>query len=229
MYKKRWYDGLHDIYEGKDEFEIKFGCLIGDGGGNNGGGNDKKRIQEEQNKRADDQEPVRGGSRESSGLFNTGPVSDSVSDSVNFAPNPPQESFGSIADMDAGLRGPQNNVTQQASLTSPASLSGMGYAPDISAGKSYTNSLFDSGLTSIEDVRNQATNISPAQQNLSDYLSGGLSPGGYNAPSTGLSLGVPSGASLTNPGLQVNYTQRFAKGGAVNQGIGSVFPYPRKR
>lgn len=35
MYKKRWFDGLQDIYEGKNEFEIKFGCFIGDGG--NGG------------------------------------------------------------------------------------------------------------------------------------------------------------------------------------------------
>ena len=33
MYKKRWYDGLQDIYEGKNEFEIKFGCFGGDGGG----------------------------------------------------------------------------------------------------------------------------------------------------------------------------------------------------
>mgnify|MGYP003631745071 CR=1 FL=1 len=212
MYKKRWYDGLHDIYEGKDEFEIKFGCLIGDGGGNNGGGDDKKRIQEEQNKRAEDQEPVRGGNLKSSGLF---------------TPNPPQESFGSIADMDAGLRGPQNNFTQQVSLTSPTSLSGMGYAPNINAGQSYANSLFDSGVTNVQDVRDQATNIST--KNLTDYLSGGMSTGGYNTPSTGLSLGVPSGASLKNPALQVNYTQRFAKGGAVNQGIGSVFPYPKQR
>ena len=37
MYKKRWYDGLHDIYEGKNEFEIKFGCFGGDGGGKGGG------------------------------------------------------------------------------------------------------------------------------------------------------------------------------------------------
>lgn len=229
MYKKRWYDGLHDIYEGKDEFEIKFGCLIGDGGGNNGGGNDKKRTQEEQNKRADDQEPVRGGSRESSGLFNTGPVSDSVSDSVNFAPNPPQENFGSIADMDAGLRGPQNNVTQQASLTSPASLLGMGYSPDISAGKSYTNSLFDSGLTSIEDVRNQATNI--ATKNALDYLNQGIQGAQYSGPTTTTGF---QGFSPFNPnpggvgvGLKANF--KYAKGGAVNQGIGSVFPYPRKR
>ena len=37
MYKKRWYDGLHDIYEGKNEFEIKFGCFGGDGGGSKSG------------------------------------------------------------------------------------------------------------------------------------------------------------------------------------------------
>ena len=148
MYKKRWYDGLHDIYEGKDEFEIKFGCLIGDGGGNNGGGDDKKRIQEEQNKRAEDQEPVRGGNLKSSGLF-----------------------------------------TQQVSLTSPTSLSGRGYAPNINAGQSYANSLFDSGVTNVQDVRDQATNIST--KNLTDYLSGGMSTGGYNTPSTGLSLDQP--------------------------------------
>ena len=37
MYKKRWYDGLHDIYEDKNEFEIKFGCFGGDGGGSKSG------------------------------------------------------------------------------------------------------------------------------------------------------------------------------------------------
>ena len=37
MYKKRWCDGLHDIYEDKNEFEIKFGCFGGDGGGSKSG------------------------------------------------------------------------------------------------------------------------------------------------------------------------------------------------
>ena len=38
MFKKRWSDGIEDIYFGKDEFEIKFGCFGGDGGGGGGGG-----------------------------------------------------------------------------------------------------------------------------------------------------------------------------------------------
>ena len=50
MYKKRWYDGLNDIYEGKDEFEIKFGCFGGDGGGGSSSGppaqdpNDRQKL-----------------------------------------------------------------------------------------------------------------------------------------------------------------------------------------
>jgi hypothetical protein len=35
--KKRWFDGLHDLYEGKDEFEIKLGLFGGDGGEGGGG------------------------------------------------------------------------------------------------------------------------------------------------------------------------------------------------
>ena len=35
--KKRWFDGLHDFYEGKDEFEIKLGLFGGDGGEGGGG------------------------------------------------------------------------------------------------------------------------------------------------------------------------------------------------
>ena len=208
MFKKRWSDGIEDIYFGKDEFEIKFSCFGGDGGGNTGGGDDKKISVEDQNKRAEDQEPVRG---RSSGLFNSAPVTETP------------KSFGSIADMDAGLRSTQNNITQQASLTSPASLSGRGYAPDLTAGQSYANSL-----TSTKDVMGQARDISIAQQNLNDYLGGGLPQGGYNTERAGLSFGLPQGASLKNPGLQVNYAQRFGKGGVVNQGIGSVFPYPKR-
>jgi len=62
--KKRWFDGLHDIYEGKDEFEIKLGLFGGDGGDTGGGSGTRGQVgltRAEQNARADAQEPVRGG------------------------------------------------------------------------------------------------------------------------------------------------------------------------
>ena len=96
--KKRWFDGLHDIYEGKDEFEIKLGLFGGDGG-EGGGGTPTKGTNAinrgtvgltaaEMNARADAQE--RGG-RQSAGVAGPSSRQDFSRSPSNFGAMSPEE------------------------------------------------------------------------------------------------------------------------------------------
>ena len=96
--KKRWFDGLHDIYAGKDEFEIKLGLFGGDGG-EGGGGTPTKGTNAinrgtvgltaaEMNARADAQE--RGG-RQSAGVAGPSSRQDFSRSPSNFGAMSPEE------------------------------------------------------------------------------------------------------------------------------------------
>ncbi len=239
MYKKRWYDGLNDIYEGKDEFEIKFGCFGGDGGGESSGptAQDPNDVQNspspttgfrgEQSANSPSNQGYSGPTGVGIGPGSTGTTSGNqtagmsteqaqanqniaeniaTAISANQAINNP---LGSINDMfDAPPSAP--SVSQNVSAVSNApSVTGLSGYSGLSG---YNSNI---GVNAPTDV-NTGTPTS-TQDVVSDALSG-LNVGGFD---------VTAGKVGTGYGL--TGTLSFAKGGAVNQGIGSVFPYPRRR
>ena len=243
MYKKRWYDGLNDIYEGKDEFEIKFGCFGGDGGGSSSGPTstpDAKTsspttgFRGEQSAASPSNRGYSGPTGVGIGPGSTGTpsgdqtagmtaeqaqanqnISDNIAAAIsaNQAVNNP---LGSINDMFSAP--PSAPVSQNVSAVSNApSVTGLsGFNTGLSNYSGF-NTGVPTGLnisppTSAQDVMAQATDITSGLPGISigpGTLTGDISPAGKS-----VSLG---------------YSIPFAKGGAVNQGIGSVFPYPRRR
>ena len=245
MYKKRWYDGLHDIYEGKNEFEIKFGCFGGDGGGSSSSGppaqdpNDRQNspspttgFRGEQSEAAASNRGYSGPTGVGIGPGSTGTpsgnqtagmtagqanqnISDNIAAAIsaNQAVNNP---LGSINDMFSAP--PSAPVSQNVSAVSNApSVTGLsGFNTGLSNYSGF-NTGVPTGLnistpTSAQDVMAQATDITSGLPGISigpGTLTGDISPAGKS-----VSLG---------------YSIPFAKGGAVNQGIGSVFPYARRR
>ena len=228
MYKKRWYDGLNDIYEGKDEFEIKFGCFGGDG--NSSGGNTKappppsdptpslpnygyrgeqtatRQTAVEAAKaavQAEVEKNLAGKAQISQNISNNIAAATSANQVVN---NPANQA---ISDQFSALASaPTSPVSQNVSAVSNVpSVTGFNY--------SGLNTGVPTGLnigtpTSTQDVMAQATDVN-------------------NNP-----LGVNIGGFSVAPGMVGNApgligTIDFAKGGVVSQGIGSVFPYPRRR
>lgn len=192
MFKKRWFDGLQDIYEGKDEFEIKFGCFGGDGG--NGGGdtttttNAKGEEMQESKAESGFRGEQSAAAANAAAALGKSPASSGLNTSMqNMSIN---DAFGKTA---------QAPAVQQISVTSPAPTSGI-------------TSMFDMAPTMTAPInpnQAQAQAKAPAFSGLSigpGKLTGSIAPGSIN----------------------LGYNVPFAKGGAVHQGIGSVFPY-RKR
>ncbi len=243
MYKKRWYDGLNDIYEGKDEFEIKFGCFGGDGGGGSSSAQDPNDVQNAPPSSRDDMPSTGfrgeqsanspsnqgysgptgvgigpGSTGTTSGNQTAGMTSDQAQANQNIAENIASaisanqainNPLGSINDMfDAPPSAP--SVSQNVSAVSNApSVTGLSGYSGLSG---YNSNI---GVNAPTDV-NTGTPTS-TQDVVSDALSG-LNVGGFD---------VTAGKVGTGYGLIG--TIDFAKGGAVHQGIGSVFPYPRRR
>ena len=253
MYKKRWYDGLHDIYEDKNEFEIKFGCFGGDGGGGSASANTGKAKGES------DTTPSTGFRGEQSAARSRGFTGPS---NVGIGPGPTgsmsgksstADSFGddksdvnqSISDSikasiaaQQAVNNPMNMsindiVTTNTNITNPQEAIdvALGRTP-ATAGKSLADSYAAAQSQISEMVANQMAQdqISQAQANLNDYMSNISDQGKFsNQPTqTGFSPFAPENVSLDNLGFGMKYTGTFAKGGAVRQGIGSIFPYPRR-
>ena len=186
VFKKRWFDGLQDIYEGKDEFEIKFGCFGGDGGDKGGAKSPEQAPSEtpddgfrgEQSAAAANAAAALGASQNTSGL-NTSMENMSMDDALGQTAAAP--------------------TAQTASFTSPTVTS---TAPSMF-------SMAPSIANPTNPAQAQAQATSPAFSGLS------IGPGKVTG-----SIGPNS--------FSVGYSMPFAKGGAVQQGIGSVFPYRRR-
>ena len=236
MYKKRWYDGLNDIYEGKDEFEIKFGCFGGDGGGSSSGppAQDPNDVQNSPS-------PTTGFRGEQS------------------ANSPSNQGYSGPTGVGIG---PSSTGTasgnQTAGMTSDQAQANQNIAENIATAIS-ANQAINNPLGSINDMFDAPPSAPSVSQNVSAVsnapsvtgLSGYNSNIGVNAPTdvntgtptstqdvvsdalSGLNVGKVGGFDVTAGKVGTGYgltgTLSFAKGGAVNQGIGSVFPYPRRR
>ena len=241
MYKKRWFDGLNDLYEGKDEFEIKFGCFGGDGGGSSSGptAQDPNDVQNspspttgfrgEQSAGSPSNQGYSGSAGTPSGNQTAGMTSDQAQANKNISNNiaaaisanqtinnPANQA---ISDQFSALASaPTSSVSQNVSAVSNApSVTGLsGFNTGLS-NYSGLNTGVPTGLnigipTSTQDVMAQATDV--------------------NTGIPGISIGPGTLIGDINPeeqSVSLEYSIPFAKGGAVNQGIGSVFPYPRRR
>ena len=242
MYKKRWYDGLNDIYEGKDEFEIKFGCFGGDGGGESSGptAQDPNDVQNSPSPTTGFRGEQSAGSPSNQGY--SGPTG------VGLGPGSTGTTSGNQT---AGMTSDQAQANQNIAEN---------IATAISANQAINNPLgsindmFDAPPSAPSVSQNvSAVSNAPSVTGLSGYsgLSGYNSNIGVNAPTdvntgtptstqdvvsdalSGLNVGKVGGFDVTAGKVGTGYgltgTLSFAKGGAVNQGIGSVFPYPRRR
>ena len=242
MYKKRWYDGLNDIYAGKDEFEIKFGCFGGDGGSGSSG-----PTAQDPNDRQNSPSPTTGfrGEQSAASPSNqgySGPTGVGIGPGSTGTPSGSQTA-GMTSDQSQANQNISNNIATAISanqaINNPANQSisdnftAIASAPTSSVSQNVSavsNAPSVTGLSGYSGLSGYNSNIgvntptdvntgtpTSTQDVVSDALSG-LNVGGFD---------VTAGKVGTGYGLTGTFS--FAKGGAVNQGIGSVFPYPRRR
>jgi len=242
VYKKRWYDGLNDIYAGKDEFEIKFGCFGGDGGSGSSG-----PTAQDPNDRQNSPSPTTGfrGEQSAASPSNqgySGPTGVGIGPGSTGTPSGSQTA-GMTSDQSQANQNIYNNIATAISanqaINNPANQSisdnftAIASAPTSSVSQNVSavsNAPSVTGLSGYSGLSGYNSNIgvntptdvntgtpTSTQDVVSDALSG-LNVGGFD---------VTAGKVGTGYGLTGTFS--FAKGGAVNQGIGSVFPYPRRR
>ena len=218
LYKKRWSDGLHDDFEHLNEFELKFGCFGGDGGGSSGGGSTTSN-----NYSPSDQEPERGrpspaapaapsfGPQDS---ISAGPQANfgSVNTSSGFAPGLADIAPGAMVDnAPTAAYGPSPSAAQQSAFSSAPSFS-MPSLADISMAAPSISAPPAAAPTSVGQAIANA-------QNLGFGSVPGTDTFGYNTQVGPGTLGI--GTNLSGD-IGLGYSMKFAKGGEVHQGIGSL-------
>jgi len=246
VYKKRWYDGLHDIYEDKNEFEIKFGCFGGDGGGSKSG---PKKDPDPDPTPTPTPAPDDGFRSEQSAAAKAAAEAAKAEVEANLAgkAQTAQNIQNQIADVISGTqKGPVSLDTSMQNMTMDQAL-GLS-VPTVTEQLAPTQvglpgttvapaakSLADMYADAQKAVSNQAfsslgTQKSQAQKNLEASLNQGIQGAQYSGPTTtGFQGFSPFNPASEGFGVGVKTKFGFAKGGAVQQGIGSIFPYPRRR
>ena len=227
LYKKRWSDGLHDDFEHLNEFELKFGCFGGDGGGSSGGGSTKPGYDPSA------QEPTRGGVAPT-----PAPEMSTISADKQAASRSVQDAVSRAA-FDTGFFdvGPQSPVAgiSLADIAPNAMAPGpQTTAPGPSPSAAQTASFGPSfGMPSLADISMAAPSISAPSMSAptsvgqaianAQNLGFGAVPGtdtfGYNTQVGPGTLGI--GTNLSGD-IGLGYSMKFAKGGEVHQGIGSL-------
>lgn len=271
MYKKRWFDGLQDIYEGKNEFEIKFGCFIGDGG--NGGSKKDPQpaptpeptpdtgFRGEQSTaakaaadaakaaaKAEIEANLAGKSQTAQNIQNQiadvisgtqkGPVDVGGPKGLSIATpaeqlatttttRTPQEIADSVslANLSTGKVSAPTTQTGLLDLTTPVGLTGSAIAPSLQKGfANVQKGIIDQAYAEYQNQPNLAT------QNALDSLNRGIQGAQYSDPTTtGFQGFSPYNPTPGKVGVGLKAQFGLAKGGVVQQGIGSIFPYPRRR
>jgi len=250
VYKKRWYDGLNDIYEGKDEFEIKFGCFGGDGGGESSGptAQDPNDVQNSPSPTTGFRGEQSAGSPSNQGY--SGPTGVGIGPSSAGTPSGNQTA-GMTSDQAQANQNISNNIAAAISanqaINNPANQS---ISDNFTAVASAPTSSVSQNVSAVSNAPSSVTGLS-GLSGFSNYsgLNTGV-PTGLNtgtptsaqdvmAQATDINSGIPGisigPGTLTgdiNPAEQsvsLGYSIPFARGGAVHQGIGSVFPYRRRR
>ncbi len=238
MYKRRWYDGLHDIYEGKDEFEIKFGCFGGDGGSKGGPKTDPKPTPTP----TPTPTPNDGFRGEQSTAVNAAAQAAKTAAQAEVEANlagkaqAAQDLQGKVAEAVAAsqaspttsLDTSMQNMTMNEALglnvptvaeqlaPTQVGLPGTTVAP---AAKSLADMYADAQKAVANQVFSEyQSQPNLATQNYMDYQSGRLAPIS-DGPKSGFSVSVPSGASFKNPGIQVNYSAPIGPQASVTPDI----------
>lgn len=221
LYKKRWSDGLHDDFEHLNEFELKFGCFGGDGGSSGGGSTTSNTYN------PSDQEPERGRPTPPA------PEMSAISAEKQAVAQGIQDAVGSAV-FDSGFFdvGPQAPVAgiSLADMAPTAMAPGpQTAAPGPSPSAAQTASFGPSfSMPSLADISISApptsapTSVGQAIANAQN-LGFGSVPGtdtfGYNTQVGPGTLGI--GTNLSGD-IGIGYGMKFAKGGEVHQGIGSL-------
>lgn len=220
MYKKRWYDGLHDIYEDKNEFEIKFGCFGGDGGG--GGG--KKDPQPPADPTPTPDTGFRGEqSAAAKAAADAAKAAAQAEVEANLAgkAQSAQDIQGKIADaVAASQQGPVSLDTSMQNMTMDQAL-GLS-VPTVTEQIGLPGTTMAPAVKSFQDYVNELTATSPQAKAAADYAKTYGNTGIYsetlgygqakptaqptNQISPNISVGVTPGASLKNPGIQIDFT-----------------------
>ena len=247
MFKKRWFDGLQDIYEGKDEFEIKFGCFGGDGG--NGGSSNTGKAQGEHDTTPStgfrgEQSAASPSNKGYSGPSGAGIGPDATTSTSgqssmdSFSGDNVSQANQNIADAiqasiaaNQAVNNPMNmsindmfspTVTNPTQATQAALTTAPAQANTIATGFQSAQNAITSDL--VANQREQATNPYGNTGMDPSLATPSSTPGmGFNAYGFNIS---PTNISPTSVGFIA--TKPLAKGGVVHQGIGSVFPYRRR-
>ena len=265
MYKKRWYDGLHDIYEGKNEFEIKFGCFGGDGGNGNGSKSPTPPsdptpdtgFRGEQSAAAKAAADAAKAAAQAEIEANLAGKAQAAQDIQGKVADAVAASTGKIGPVDVGgpkglsISTPAEQLATTTTTRTPQEIADSVSLAGLSTGKVSAPTTPVNDLTTAVSL--PGTTVAPAVQNqlglapydqdyVSPYATGPLADAFTSkvTPGTqtkGVNLGRATLSGYTpNPnaplgtlqgGLKATFS--YAKGGVVQQGIGSIFPYPRRR
>ena len=248
MYEKRWYDGLHDIYEGKNEFEIKFGCFGGDGGNGSASANTGKAKGEsdttpstgfrgEQSAASPSNKGYSGPTGVGIGPGTTGSMSStsSTADSSGGGKDDANQTISDAIQASIAAQQAVNNPTNMSiddftfsetpTTTNPAQAMQAAMTTSVSTAPSITG-LFDSPTDTTNPNTPSSVSVS-TPTTAQDVVSQDTAISGI----PGISIGPGQLTGKFDPtqgSLSVGYNVSYAKGGVVRQGIGSIFPYPRR-
>ena len=221
LYKKRWSDGLHDDFEHLNEFELKFGLFGGDGGGSSGGGSTKPGYDPSA------QEPTRGGPTSPAPEMSTisaekQDVAKGIQDAVGSAvfdsgfydvgPQAPVAGI-SLADIAPNAMAPGPQTT--APGPSPSAAQTASFGPSLADISMAAPSISAPSMSAPTSVGQAIANA----QNLGFGSVPGTDTFGYNTQVGPGTLGI--GTNLSGD-IGLGYSMKFAKGGEVHQGIGSL-------
>jgi len=250
VFKKRWFDGLQDIYEGKDEFEIKFGCFGGDGG--NGGSSNTGKAQGEH-----DTTPSTGfrGEQSAASPSNkgySGPSGAGIGPDATTGTSGQSSMDSFSGDADSRVSQANQNIADaiQASIAANQAVNNpMNMSINDMFSPTVTNPT-QATQAALATAPTQANSLATGYQAAQDAITSGLvseqvaqDTNPYGNTGMDPSMGTPSttpGIGFSAFGFNVSPTdisptsigftasKPFARGGAVHQGIGSVFPYRRR-
>ena len=221
LYKKRWSDGLHDDFEHLNEFELKFGLFGGDGGGSSGGGSTKPGYDPSA------QEPTRGRPTSPAPEMSTisaekQDVAKGIQDAVGSAvfdsgfydvgPQAPVAGI-SLADIAPTAMAPGPQTT--APGPSPSAAQTASFGPSLADISMAAPSISAPSMSAPTSVGQAIANA----QNLGFGSVPGTDTFGYNTQVGPGTLGI--GTNLSGD-IGLGYSMKFAKGGEVHQGIGSL-------
>ena len=230
LYKKlSWSDGFTNIFDNVDDFEAKFYCFGGDGGSGNGGssetqttemstynetgrspGQSLSQAQAQSSMMSSLSQANQANQAESAiNAFNT-----FVGSGYNTTESPASENSG------YGYSSISNTAlapSPQPPTTSPSPTNTVGFAigPTTSISTDTDNGIGSLGFnasTTTEGVMGQATDLGFGNV-------AGTNTFGFNAPLGPGTIGI--GTNLSGD-IGLGYSLKFAKGGAVQKGIGGL-------